>query len=256
MRGADRGRRCGRRSLVAATGAVLTGLAGHPSAIPPAGAEGGSRLSMSSGADITGNSRSGYAGAVWAPGGLDERGFRVKALGGYGAYAYDSMLELAGGVVPWRFVGEYILGDLMGGWQFRRGELTVKAFAGVQYIEHALRPDDPANDIKGARWGAKGQLELWRNIGSRNWFSLDASWASAFGDYWALARLGRRLAPRWSAGIEGGGLGDEDYDAARGGAFLRLHIGETELTLSGGATGDYRGEETSGYVTLGLYRRR
>lgn len=216
-----------------------------------------SRFSTSSGGDVTLNSRSGYAGGVWAPrGDLDAEGFLIKALGGYGAYDYDSMLELSGGAVPWRFVGHYVFADIMGGWRMRRGAWTAKAYAGIQYIEHSLSPDDPGNDVKGARWGAKGQLELWRNLGARHWFSLDASYATAFGDYWSLARAGRRLSPRWSLGLEGGGLGNEDYDAGRGGTFLRYHMGAMELTLSGGATGDYRGEDTSGYVTLGVYRRR
>jgi hypothetical protein len=231
---------------------ILGGFSAHAdsdSGKPP-------RFSTSSGGDFTLNSRSGYAGGVWAPGGdLDADGFRVKALGGYGAYAYDSTLDLAGGAVPWRFVGRYVFGDLMGGWQKRRGEWTAKVYVGVQYIEHSISPDDPDNDVKGTRWGARGQLELWRNLGTRHWFSFDASYATAFGDYWTLARAGRRMSRRWSLGIEGGGLGNEDYNAGRGGAFLRYHKGNMEITLSGGATGDYRGEETSGYLTLGVYQR-
>lgn len=255
MRGRTRERRFRRFSSV--TGALLLAVGSCLSRTVPADAGDVSNISISSGTDITRNSRSGYAGGIWSPAGtLDSSGFRIKALGGYGAYAYDSSLPLSGGLVPMRFHGDYIFADLMGGWQLRRGEWTLKGYAGIQFIQHSLRPDDPANDVKGAKWSGKGQLELWRNLGSGSWLSVDASYATAFGDYWMQGRLGRRLAPRWSVGLEGGGLGNEDYDAARGGVFVRLHTGKAEVTLSGGATGDYRGEDTSGYVTLGLYRRR
>lgn len=165
-------------------------------------------------------------------------------------------LALAGGSVPTRFEGDVVLGELMAGRMWRFGEWIVKAYAGVQYEEHRLAPTDPSNSVKGAEWGAKGQAELWRNLGQNNWFSANGSYGSAFGDYWSQARLGRRLSSLGSLGFEGGGLGNEAYDAGRGGGFVRLHLGAAELTLSGGVTGDYYGEETSGYVALGFYRKR
>lgn len=104
--------------------------------------------------------------------------------------------------------------------------------------------------------GGKGQVEIWRNLGTRNWFSADGLYASAFGDYWVQARLGHR-ASRWlTVGVEAGGLGNEEYDAGRGGVFLRVHGKTTDITLSGGVTGDYFGDEASAYISLGLYRKR
>jgi hypothetical protein len=67
-------------------------------------------------------------------------------------------------------------------------------------------------------------------------------------------RLGYRLTPRFSLGLEGGALGNEEYDAGRGGGFARVNFRAMEVTLSGGFTGNYLEDQPSGYVALGLYR--
>jgi hypothetical protein len=67
-----------------------------------------------------------------------------------------------------------------------------------------------------------------------------AGWLSA----WATFGLG----------LEAGALGNEEYDAARGGGFVRLNLRAIELTLSGGFSGNYLEDEPSGYAWLRLYR--
>jgi hypothetical protein len=84
--------------------------------------------------------------------------------------------------------------------------------------------------------------------------SFDASYGTAFQEYWSLARLGYRLGPRLFLGLEGGALGNEEYNAGRGGGFARLNLREVELTLSGGFTGNYLEDAPSGYLSLGIYR--
>lgn len=209
------------------------------------------------GGDLTANANSGYAGGTWALGApIDSPGYRIKVLGGYGQYAYDGSVALSGGVFPVRFVGDVMLAEVLAGYLWRRGEWTYKLYGGAQYVEHSVSPDDLTNSVRGAAWGAKGQLEVWRNLGSRNWFSGDLSYGTAFGDYRFQTRLGRRMAKRYTIGIEAGGLGNREYDAARGGGFLRIHLKNSDFTISGGATGDYLGEETSGYLSVGFYRKR
>ena len=66
--------------------------------------------------------------------------------------------------------------------------------------------------------------------------------------------MGHRLGPRFSLGIEGGALGNEEYNAGRGGLFLKANLHAMEITLSGGFTGNYLEDEPSGYVSLGVYR--
>lgn len=60
--------------------------------------------------------------------------------------------------------------------------------------------------------------------------------------------------PRLSLGIEGGALGNEEYDAGRAGGFARMGFRKVEVTLSGGFTGNYLEDDPSGYVALGVYR--
>ena len=69
-----------------------------------------------------------------------------------------------------------------------------------------------------------------------------------------LARLGFRASPKLSLGIEGGALGTAEYDAGRGGGFVRGYFRDVEVTLSGGFTGSYLEDDPSGYVSLGVYR--
>lgn len=234
--------------------AVWPGPGGAPAG---AGEDGQPRRAEFSGVDVTANSRFGYAGAGWAFGrGLDTPGWRLRALGGYGAYVYDGALAISAGRIPMRFDGEVALAELMAGRLWRRGAWTVKAYAGVEYVEHAVSPADPANSVTGAQWGAKGLVEVWRDLGARAWFAGDGAYGTAFGDYRLKARLGRRLTRRLSFGLEAGGFGNAGYDSARGGAFARLHLGGADITLSGGISGDYYSEETGGYVALELYRRR
>lgn len=211
------------------------------------------RFEIFTGLATTADSAAAYTGGVWAlRGGLDEPGLRLRLLGVYGEYAYDSSLPLAGGVVPVRFAGQLALGDLMLGYLWRSGDWFVKGYAGLAYAEHLITPFDPANPVTGAQWGAKGQLEIWRTLDERHWFTLDASYATAFEDYRVQARIGRRVAEWLSVGLEGGGLGNVEYHAGNGGAFLRLHLRKFEMTLAGGLTGDLFDDETRAYLTLDL----
>ncbi|HDL16957.1 MAG TPA: cellulose biosynthesis protein BcsS [Rhizobiales bacterium] len=232
-----------------------------PAAITRAQADGHARgdrpapsIEIFSGVGFTQNSVFGYGGAVWAFGAsVDARGPRVKALTGIGAYEYSGALPGVAGSAG--FDGDVALAQLLGGYQWRRGEWTLKAYAGVGFETHDLSPGDPDNSVNGGEFGAVGQIELWRNLGDAGWLSLDASYADVFASYWTQLRLGRRMRGRVSAGLETGLSGNEEYDSARAGGFLRYNLGGTELTLSGGVSGDYLAEDFGGYAAFGLYRK-
>ena len=66
--------------------------------------------------------------------------------------------------------------------------------------------------------------------------------------------MGYRLTPRFALGLEGGALGNEEYNAGRGGGFLRFEVSAMEITLSGGFTGNYFEDAPSGYFALDIYR--
>jgi len=98
------------------------------------------------------------------------------------------------------------------------------------------------------------QAETWTNLSERYFLSADASYGTAFQQHWALVRFGYRLRERFSLGLEGGVLGNEEYNAGRGGGFARITLRDTEVTLSSGFTGNYLEDDPSFYVSLGLYR--
>ena len=108
----------------------------------------------------------------------------------------------------------------------------------------------------GARQRAGSQTasrERARSLGAQV-LSADATYGTAFQEYWALARLGYRLRARFSLGLEGGALGNEEYNAGRGGGFARVNFGAMEVTLSSDFTGIYLEDDPSFCVALGLYR--
>lgn len=242
---------CGAVALLAALSGIMTRAQAGGGAPPDQAVP---RHELFSGVGLTSNSIFGYAGAVWAFGrSVEAPGPRIKALTGVGGYDYSGGLPAVAG--PVNFDGDVTLAQILAGYQWRRGAWTVKAYAGAGFETHDLSPNDPANSVNGNQFGVMGQLELWRNLGEAGWLSLDASYADVFGSYWTQLRLGRRMHKRISAGVEAGAQGNEDYDSGRAGGFLRTHMGGSELTVSGGFSGEYHSNDFGGYATVGLYRK-
>jgi hypothetical protein len=214
------------------------------------------RTEIFTGFEASDNYSSGYVGGGYAlsKAGLYEPGFRLRAVGAYGRYHYDGTLPGDDGEVPVTFDGEDAFLSALVGYQFRPGRLIVKLFAGIEAEDQHIVPHDPHNSVQGSELGLRLQSETWLDISPRLFLSADAAYGTAFQEYCGLARLGLRLRPQLSLGIEGGALGNEEYDAGRGGGFVRLNFRDTEVTLSGGFTGNYLEETPSGYVALGVYR--
>ena len=207
------------------------------------------------GLEASNNAVSGYLGAGYAFGkGLYESGWRLHAVGSLGRYDYRGSLFGSGADLATTFDGEASHGAALLGYQFRARSLFLKLFAGVEAEDQNISPRDPQNSVQGSAVGLKLVAESWLDISPQWFLSADASYGTAFQQYWSLARVGRRIGPRFSLGIEGGALGNEEYDAGRAGGFLRANLRAVELTLSGGFTGNYLEDEPSGYVSLGVYR--
>lgn len=213
------------------------------------------RFEVSTGGDRTAGSDFAHAAVVWAFGrSLYEPGWRVRVMGGAGRYAYDGTLPVDEAWVPVRFSGEALAIEALLGRQWQHGGLFVKAYAGPQFARHGVRPDDPGNTVRGEAAGAKALLEVWYTQG-RAWLSSDASYATAFGDYWGQLRLGYRAAARASLGVEAAVLGNRGYRAARAGGFLRLHLPRMDVTLVGGWVADRIDTSSRPYVSVTVDRR-
>lgn len=205
------------------------------------------------GIGVEDNSTQGYVGAGFAFGkGLYAPGWRLRAVGAFGGYDYQSAL---GGRSDFTFDGQDAFGAALIGYQFGASAAIFRIFAGIEGENQDITPHDPNNSVQGSAVGLRLQAESWFDLSARSFLSVDAAYGTAFQEYWSLARYGYRLRPWLAMGVEGGLLGNEEYDAGRGGGFFRFNLLATELTISGGFTGNYLESEPSGYLSAGLYRR-
>jgi len=183
-----------------------------------------------------------YGGLTHAPfGSVREDGFRVRAVSGYGDHA----------------TGAVSFADLLLGYHKQFGPLTIKFLAGLTAEDrHA---DDPNSTMEGADWGGKAVLETWWNITDLAWLSADLSWGSLHTAYGSRIRLGWRLSPQLSAGLEGGAAGALETDVARVGGFVRYEWATGEASLSAGLSvdgpGSDRGDSRGPFGTLSVLAR-
>lgn len=235
------------------------------------------------GADVSTNVWLVYSGVTLAPwSAIHGEGFRFRAAGGYGEYEYSDRVASIDPSFsrPVRFHAQTYFADILAGYQKRFGELTAKAFAGASVISHDISPTDEETVAIGDEVGVKGVVELWLNIGESAWGSLDLSWASAHNTRAARSRIGYRVWPKLSLGLEAGinvdsqgecrmkgggtsGCKSTDtqnvdptdlLDYARAGAFARYEWGVSEASISAGILGDSFGSdgeiELAPYVTV------
>ena len=109
----------------------------------------------------------------------------------------------------------------------------------------------------GLDWGPKGAIELWLNLSPDAFASLNADYTTAHDTISVHSRLGYRILPSVSAGLEatlngnfkGSDLDNHDY---RGGLFLRYEWFTGEISVSGGMSsndlGNISGESFYGTV--------
>lgn len=207
-----------------------------------------------SGADVTNDVWLLYSGVTMAPtGDIYGDGLRLRASGGYGQYRYQGHRSGDPKGTQRHFKGTTSYAEVLLGYQMRIGELTGKAFAGLSAIDHTVSPSDPISSggllMQGMDYGFKGALELWLNLGSDAWTSLDASWTGAHNTYAGRWRLGYRVLPTISLGLEAaingsavsgqrvlddGSLREELQPQTRGGLFARYEWNGGEVSISGG----------------------
>lgn len=180
-----------------------------------------------------------YSGITAAPfGGIQADGARLRLSGGYGGYRYSGPRAFGTGSQAIDFEGTVVFADFLLGYQKQAGPVTLKLFGGLMAEEHQVRPDDPETSIRGMGVGGKVVLEAWWTVNDRLWASADLAWGSVHNSYGGRIRLGWRLAPNLSAGLETGVAGNVEGDVTRAGAFLRYEWAAGELSISGGVSSD------------------
>jgi hypothetical protein len=178
-----------------------------------------------------------YAGGTWAPyGSVQQDGWRVRAVGGYGAYRYASPRWTGTATQNLQFHGTLAFADLLAGYHQQAGTLTIKVLGGLTVADRVV--DDPAVRDAGTRAGGKAVVETWWNVTENVWTSVDLSWSTLGNVYGSRMRVGWRWWPQLSLGLEGAATGSWDYDTARVGGFVRYEWDSGELSVSSGVSGD------------------
>lgn len=226
------------------------------------------------GVDATSNSWSVYTGMTVSPfGSIHHDGLRVRVAGGYGAYSYQGT-KWRGTIDKGVPIGkehnqtyrvDVSFADLLAGYHATFGVLTIKGFAGVA-VEGSVpdpipgsqvsEPDGTVTEYRGGniaapRWGAKVALETWLEMSPHLWASLDVSATLANEMYASRLRLGYRVTPELSLGLEGAATGNFEYDGQRGGLFARYAWSSGEVAISAGTVNELT-EVTGAYGTLNV----
>lgn len=142
----------------------------------------------------------------------------------------------------------------MPGWQASGSGIALKAYFGPAMETRQIMPLDSANALSGTFWGAKTAIESWMALGEHAWLTVDGSYFTGTHSYTGALRLGLEAASWLTLGPEAAAFGDELASSARAGGFVRLTIGKTEATVSGGISADYDGT-MSPYGQAGVYVR-
>ena len=242
------------RAICAALGVVP--LATHAHAEMPA-LQTVQSLEAWAGAEVFQHVWSLYAGATYAPfGSMNADGFRLRAVAGYGAYSYTSPRWTGARVETFTFDGKTTFAEALAGYHKQLGSVTIKFFAGLTLAD---KDGDDPELRSGTDIGAKVAVETWWNITDQAWTSVDLSWTTLHEVYGARARLGWRLWPEVSIGVEGGATGSWGYDSARIGGFVRYEWANGEASLSAGVLGDGLGSRWEGaqgpFATINVLKR-
>ncbi len=208
--------------------------------------DGPSRCIMFSGRDLWRKGAFAYGGLLWAPNGVETKGFMLKTLLSSGVYRYES------GALGTTVYGAELKGQVMPGWQFKRGHFDLMVFAGLDVETHWLWPDDPGNTLRGTGIGLAIAAALWDEPTPETMLAADASFSTVGRNYAARAAFGWRLFGQFYAGPEAQVYGGDGYRQARFGVHVTsFKTGAEEWSAAIGWAIDTDRRE-SPYVRIGL----
>lgn len=198
-----------------------------------------------SGFDVVRDAQYTYSGLIVALNrDIGKDGFVLRLYGGNVGYEYDN-----GGI---RTDGDGWQFDAMLGYKVSRGHWWAAAYAGVDYQNHDLTPDDLDNPVRGSEVGVKVAFDsATLRTGTPVYASLSGNYSTAFDSYWARGRVGANLG-HLTIGPEAIVIGNEAFDAHRLGGFATfdMRLSRTtsfEVTLSGGY--QFLDESGSGFAS-------
>lgn len=222
-------------------------LAGIEATPPGAG-----RYLLFSNSDLWRNGGFTYGGVLWSPGGLDRNGLVAKLIFGGGYYRYVS-----GALGNTEVTGRQLSAAILPGWRFVRDKLFVTVFAGPEFQDHSLSPDDPTARLRGQYFGARAAFELWYEPTPLTMIAADGSISTIGLSYSARFAGGWKFFNMFYAGPELQAFTtDGNYQQYRAGVHVTgLRIGDYEWSAGVGWARD-SDERSSLYGKLGMFVRR
>jgi hypothetical protein len=203
-------------AAVSVVSAALSVSVGTASAEPVESAAAQQHFMLFTGADLWRNGGFAHAGVMWAPSGLDNDGLVLKLAVGGGLYRYHS--SALGGV---EITGTKTDAAVLPGWRFRRGDLYLTVFAGLDWQRHKLLPDDPNAGLRGSYIGLRTAIELWYQPTPITMVAGDAAASTIGPSYSARLAYGWRLFELFYAGPEISGFtSNGNYQQYRAGIHV------------------------------------
>jgi len=207
-----------------------------------------------SGRDIWRNGAFAHGGFIVAPSGLDQDGLLLKIVLSGGLYRYHAQN------LGERIVGAEWLAQVLPGWRIKRGDVEFKVFMGSEIQSHHLRPDDPANRLRGISYGVRVAAEAWYEPTAETMIAADVSLSSIATGNSARAAFGWRVLEEMLGGVYVGPeiqyFGSDGYKHSRLGAHVTsMKTEDTEWSAAAGWARDSTGR-SSPYVRLGILTRR
>lgn len=193
-----------------------------------------SRVLAFSGVDVAKYSYSALAGALIAPSqNLDTSGLRVFLLGDGGTYKYPGDNGFIRGI--------HTGGEVLAGYGLEGDNYSINLLAGVNAINHMLSAVDTENRVQGTAFGAKVHGDAWVNPTARTLLYGEAEYSTAFGTYFAKAKLGYDVTKdsQVFVGPEVVALGDQRFNQWRAGLHVtQMKFGKLQVDVSGGYARD------------------
>ncbi len=126
------------------------------------------------GADYDGRAASLTSSTVWSPfDPITQTGFRIKLDGLASLYGDTNATVLSGNFLAADIKG---LGDIMAGYQFNRGPLWLKIYAGLSYQTQMRLFWEAGRTVQQTDWGGAAAIEAYYRFNDRLWASANLSW--------------------------------------------------------------------------------
>jgi hypothetical protein len=166
--------------------------------------------------------------------GLEQNGFRFRAIGILGGYRYDSTAVGVGEVT-----GNQVGGSLLVGHEWIVNKTKFGVYGGLDVINNKLDKFDPNNDTSGATVGFRAGIDFYSTPTSNTMAAGTFSFTTANTGYYLRLRAGVAVAERVYIGPETLVLGDSFYSQWRLGMHVSgVQVGPLQFGVSGGFAND------------------